>query len=91
MVRPRGNNVAHAIWDVYSRCWIHHLDRLPRRRIVILCGILICLVSQFYYEIDLCLMKYNVAAFTLAFVSGALSMVSLALMPITSDSAANTV
>lgn len=84
-------NIAHAVCVIYSCSGIHHLDRLPQRRIVILCRIFSCLVSQFYDTINPCLTNYDVAVFTLAFVSGALSIVSVSSILITPDSAANTV
>jgi hypothetical protein len=91
MVRPCSNNVAHAIWDIDSCCGVYHLDCLPQRRIVILCSVFICVVSQFYDTLDPCLTNYNIAVFTLAFVSGALLVISVTLMLIVPDSAANTV
>jgi hypothetical protein len=84
-------NIAHAVWVIHSCGGIHNLDRLPQRRIVILCSIFSCLVSQFYDTINPCLTNYDVAVFTLAFVSGALSIVSVSSELITPDSAANTV
>lgn len=83
-------NIAHAVWVIHSCGGIYYLDRLPQRRIVILCGIFRCLVSQFYETINPCLTNYDVAVFTLAFVS-ALAIVSATLILITPDSAANTV